>query len=216
MKPQAAVLTGDLIGSTETAPEAVEAAMARIKTVADRISKMASFERHRGDGWQLYLESPGIALAVMLLIAADLRAVGGLESRIALGLGGAYFNSFKNLFAVRDLYAANGSAFVSSGRALDKMPKSQRLALAGEGTDILHQRLISMIDDRISNWSREQAEAVALALSPEGALTQSQIAARLGISRQAVAARLHAAGFSQINGAATDFLHKFGAEPPHA
>lgn len=216
MTPQAAVLTGDLIGSTEAAPGAIEAAMARIARVNDRLLVPAHFARYRGDGWQLYLPSPGLGLATMILIAADLRATGGLESRIALGLGAPYLDNISNFLEVDDLSSANGSAFIFSGRALDGMPKSQRLALAGEGTDILHQRLISMIDDRISNWSREQAEAVALALSPEGALTQSQIAARLGISRQAVAARLHAAGFSQINGAATDFLHKFGAEPPHA
>lgn len=191
--------------------------MARITAIADRINSIATFARYRGDGWQLYLERPGLGLTMMILIAADLRAAGGLESRISLGLGGAYFNSFKNLLAQHNILAANGSAFTSSGRALDAMSKSQRLVLAGEGVDILHKRLITLIGDRMDSWSREQAEAVALALSPEGVLTQVEMATRLGISRQAVAARLQAAGFDQINGASIDFLKKFGPESdPHA
>ena len=214
MKLQAAVLTGDLVDSSGASPVAVESAMGCIAAIADRVGGEATtFSRHRGDGWQFYLEQPGLALTATLLICAELRAKGGLESRIAIGLGGAHMGSFTNPGAVRDLGAATGTAFISSGRALDSMDKSSRLTIAGEGVDALHARVISMIEDQVMNWSREQAEAMALALGPKDPPTQQAMAEKLGITRQAVAARLHAAGYRQLNGAAQDFLTTFGGEP---
>jgi hypothetical protein len=206
MKPQAAVLTGDLIGSTNATPETVDGAMNLLSFTAHRIWPLSRFTRYRGDGWQIYLANPGLGLAAMLLLSTKLRAAGGLETRIALGLGTA------NIGADIGLATASGSAFTASGRALDNLEPTRRLVLAGEGVDLLHMRLIAMIDRQTANWSKEQAEVIEMLLSPKGPPTQSLMAERLGISRQAVAARIHAAGFDQINWAANDFLAHFGTE----
>jgi hypothetical protein len=97
------------------------------------------------------------------------------------------------------------------------MPKGRKLALAGVQADILHQRLVAMIDEQVAGWSREQSEAVALAFAPEGPPKQAEMAQKLGVSRQAVAARLHSAGFTQIDLASADFLKHFSQEiHPHA
>ena len=215
MKPQAAVLTGDLIGSTSAPPEAVEAAMNRIALIAEKLGPEARFTRYRGDGWQMFIENPGRGLSIMLQIIADLRAARGLESRLALGLGAADMLTVSNILAIKDLLTVNGEAFVASGRALDKMQSGQRLAIAGEGVDRLHSRLISMIDERCSGWSHEQAEAMALALNPWTRPTQAEAAKQLKISRQAVAARLQSAGFAQLYGAIKDFRICFGPEFYH-
>ena len=206
MKPQAAVLTGDLIASTKASAAEVDAAMSLISLTSQMIAPLTRFTRYRGDGWQIHLEDPGLGLCSMLLIATTLRAAGGLETRIALGLGAATLGSDAGLAT------ASGSAFIASGRALDSLGSQRRLALAGEGVDRLHMRLVAMIDRHASNWSREQAEVIQMLLAPEGAPTQSMMAERLGISRQAVAARIQASGFDQINGAANDFLAHFGSE----
>lgn len=206
MTQSAAVLTGDLIASTR-APEAeVTASMALIAQIAARIGQSTRFTRYRGDGWQIYLDDPGRGLWAMLLIAASLRAEALPESRIALGLGAAHGGSADSLVT------AGGEAFTASGRALDAMADPSRFALAGAGIDRLHQRLIALLDDRALGWSREQAEVVALALEPEQQPTQAQMAARLKISRQAVAARLQAAGFANIKAAEQDFYHVFHRE----
>jgi hypothetical protein len=113
------------------------------------------------------------------------------------------------MLATRDLLAATGTAFITSGRALDDMPRDRRLVLSGEGVDRLHQRLVAILDERISTWSREQAEVAAMALRPNDKPTQSTMAEQLGISRQAVAARLKASGFAGVNAAANDFLLHF-------
>jgi hypothetical protein len=199
----AAVLTGDLIASTSATVDQVEASMAQIANLAARIGKTTRFTRYRGDGWQIYLDDPGLGLWAMLLIAANLKAHSALESRIALGLGDAYGGS-------RDsLVTAGGQAFIASGRALDALVPPQIITIAGEKIDRLHQRLIALLDARISGWSREQAEVVAMALEPEDHPTQATMAARLNISRQAVASRLQAAGFAQIDAAHQDFFHIF-------
>ena len=188
--------------------------MQDIQDTTKRLDVPLVFTRFRGDGWQFYLEKPGLALATALLIAATLRAAGGLESRIAIGLGDATFTSTPKSPAMPDLGAASGLAFTASGRALDAMPKNRWLALAGEGVDKLHERLISFIDMRITKWSREQTEVLKVALGPRADVTQEWMANQLGITRQAVAARLSAADFIQINAAAGDFLSHFGGEWP--
>jgi hypothetical protein len=203
MTPYAAVLTGDLIASTSAPVDGINKSMARIAELAARIGKNTRFTRYRGDGWQIYLDDPGLGLWAMLLIAADLKAKAPLESRIALGLGDAYGGSSESLVT------AGGTAFVSSGRALDQITAPKRLAIAGDGIDRLHQRLIAMLDERASGWSQEQADAVAMALEPEDYPTQAAMAARLHISRQAVASRLQAAGFAQIEAAHQEFFHIF-------
>lgn len=214
---KAAVLTGDLVGSTRARPEATDDAIEHIAAVAAQLKGYATFTRFRGDGWQLYLDRPGLALAVSILIISGLRASGKLETRISIGLGGASLSSRKTLLATRDLLAATGTAFITSGRALDQMPRDRRLVLSGEGVDRLHQRLVALLDERISTWSPEQAEVAAMALRPNDTPTQSAMAEHLGISRQAVAARLKASGFASITAAANDFLLHFSeGQQPHA
>ncbi len=233
-----------------------------LAVMATKISATSFFTRYRGDGWQVYLEDPGIALSSVLYICAGLRATGCLESRIALGLGNepnalhrnalsfvpqpsrapelsnalrnlapedssqpearnalvefgntsAVLNvSERNALAGFALSGVMGDSFTASGRALDSMDKSQKIAVAGQGVDDLHRRLFAMIDERISGWSKEQSQAMALAFEPELNLTQAEMASRLGITRQAVAARLHSAGYAQIAGAGADFAKTFGS-----
>lgn len=52
-------------------------------------------------------------------------------------------------------------------------------------------------------WTPEQAEAVSLALDPRERHTQAEIAETLGVTRQAVQARLSGAGWDALAGAVT-------------
>lgn len=200
-----AVLTGDLIGSTR-------ASRAEIEVSLDLISALYGadhgFSRFRGDGWQIILDQPGKGLWAMIHICASLRASGGLESRVALGLGPV------DHVDLADLSSASGAAFVHSGRTLSGLSKTARLGLAGEGVDVLHTRLVALLDDRMAQWSPEQATAAAIAMETFPLRTQVEIADTLGISRQAVAARLASAGFVQIIAAAGDFFKRFGDGRP--
>lgn len=185
-----AVLTGDLIASTQ-APDHLAQAMAALAAATAAFSAFTDlpprFTRFRGDGWQCVVPA-GCALRAALVVAARLRAGDtGLRTRIAIGIGPA------DTLGSRDLADAAGTAFTASGRALDHMARGQVWALAGDIAP-WHVALVALAEWHSARWSREQAEAMAIALCSETA-TQSQIANGLGITRQAWQARLSGAGY---------------------
>lgn len=190
-----AILTGDLIKSTEARPEAVEAAMRIIGDCAARIGRRTDFTRFRGDGWQLRLEEPGDHLWACLLILARLRAHDNVPGcRIAVGTGEEYPTDAK------DLSTAMGPAFTASGRELDLMKPGQILALARKDkTDTFRPLLYKIAGNLSERWTTGQAEAMALKLDPDSPaderLSNEVIAQQLGVTRQAVDARLKAADY---------------------
>ncbi|NEX45333.1 hypothetical protein [Pseudotabrizicola algicola] len=200
-----AVLTGDLVLSTRSSAAQVDACMALIKSSANRLAATSRFHRYRGDGWQLYIGTAGQGLAMMVYLAARLRAGESLSSRMALGLGDV------SGLEHGSLGTAGGTAFVGSGRALDAMPDGRWLALAGQGVDPLHHALMAYLDTQMQGWSPQQAEAVALSLEQGGYAPQHALAAQVGISRQAFAARLQTAGFALVEQATHAFAVQFGA-----
>ncbi len=203
-----AVLTGDLIGSTGAGPDAVDRAMRALADTAAQLSQEAEsdtrFTRFRGDGWQVYLDHPRHALRAILLMTATMRAAdNGLATRISVGIGQV------TRLGTQGLSDASGEAFVISGHGLDQMPKSKRLTIAGGGGDAKwHSPIFDLVEWQSGKWSREQAEAVMLALGPDRP-SYRDIAAALGISRQALQARLSSAGYYAVEAA----LHRFENDP---
>jgi hypothetical protein len=195
--PDTAVLTGDLIGSTEAAPEALERAMAVLADAARGVSGWTAgadtrFTRYRGDGWQMHVAEPGLALRAALVLTARLRAAdAGLATRAAIGIGRI------DSLGTESLADARGTAFEASGHALDTMSRSRRLAIEGQGVTTFHRIIVDLLDERTTRWTRQQAEATALALHPDDP-TLADIAPRLRISAQAVNYRLSGAGAPAI------------------
>ena len=203
----AAILTGDLVGSTEKPAAALERAMQALAEAALGVSAWVGadtrFTRYRGDGWQMHVARPGLALRAALFAFARLRAAdAGLATRAAIGIGRA------DDIGSEDLGDARGSAFEASGHALDRMPRTRRLTIDGEGVTALHRIVVDLLDERTSRWSREQAEAMALHLAPDNP-TLADIAPRLGISPQAVNYRLAGAGGMAIRHALRDWEADF-------
>lgn len=198
--PVAAVITGDLIASTGHRPAAVEAAMQRIAAAAADIAgwpggRPTRFTRFRGDGWQICLAPPHLCLRAALVIAARLRAGdggdGGLATRLSIAVGTA------DSFGSRDLSDAAGEVFRLSGRALDAMPRSGRIALSGPAIGARDQIIARQMFERAGRWTPPQAEAAALYLQP-GNPTLADLAAPLGVTPQAVNYRLGGAGAATL------------------
>jgi hypothetical protein len=191
-----AILTGDLIGSTKAGPKAVESAMAVLAdacTEMDRWPEAAPtrFTRYRGDGWQAAITPSHRALRASLYLFARLRAANtGLATRIGLGLG--------QIDREGSLSEAHGAAFEASGHALESLGRGERLALASENIASLEEAILTLIDERTSRWSREQAEAMAIHLPPGNGKTLATIAEKLGVSVQAAHSRLTSAGYQAI------------------
>ncbi len=191
-----AILTGDLISSTTRHASDVDAAMQTLAAGARDIAVWGGnknhFTRARGDGWQLDVTPPHQALRAALYLTARLRAADlGLTSRIAIGLGPI------TTLGSGTLADGHGEAFVTSGQRLDAMRRGEILAVAGAGITPLHRALVVMMSERVSRWTREQAQAL-LAVLPPDALPQTAVAERLKISPQAVGYRLSGAAAAEF------------------
>jgi hypothetical protein len=195
--PAAAVVTGDLIGSTRATPGALERAMEVLAAAAGEIAAWppaadTRFTRFRGDGWQILVADAALGLRAALLAIARLRAAGaGLATRAAIGVGRVDSTGTENLADAR------GPAFEASGHALDAMSRGHRLAIDGEGVGPLHRAVVELLGERATRWTPQQAEATAFYLRP-GDPTNATIAAELGITPQAVNYRLTGAGAPAI------------------
>ncbi len=196
-----AILTGDLIGSTKVRAAEVDHAMsvlgAAAGTLGDWVAADTRFTRFRGDGWQIYLASPGPAFRACLYLTARMKAAGcQLETRISVGLGPV------ERLGTADLSDASGPAFTSSGHGLDDMPRANRLAISGaKWLDGFFSGIYSQAEFQARRWSREQAEAITLALEMGRKNTRptlEDLSGPLGISRQALQARLNSAGYHAL------------------
>ncbi len=201
MEERHCVLTGDLIGSSRAKPQDIEHAFKTLEqgfTYFERWwqrDEKARFTRFRGDGWHGLLTDPQRALRATVFLLASLRASGNpLRTRISIGIGTVLS------IGTNGLADARGDAFLFSGRALDEMARGRVIAATGDGITPLHQVIVQLIGERSLRWSREQAEAVAHAYDST-VFRQSEIADRLGITVQAVNARLTSAGFQAIKDA---------------
>ncbi len=164
------------------------------------------FTRYRGDGWQLHVAVPALALRALLFLIARLRAADiGLGTRAAIGIGEVAS------LGTESLADARGPAFEASGRALDAMGRTRRLAIEGEGVTPWQRIIVDLLDERSARWTRPQAEAMhlALALRPDEP-TLAEMAATLDITAQAVNYRLTGAGAPAIRRTLRSWEEEFG------
>lgn len=201
-----AVLTGDLIGSSEAPQQRVEAAMAKLATTTRQLAPIVGlqnlhFTRFRGDGWQALAGDPKFAYFVAAYVLATLRASNiGIGTRIGIGVGSILTKG------TRDLSDARGEAFVLSGHALDELDARDVLSLqTSESGKVRWQAaLLDTLAFLAGRWSVEQAQAVAMKLErPSDPLIT--FAQQIGISRQAFSDRLSGAGWRPIESALDAF-----------
>lgn len=200
----AAVLTGDLIGSRKAGQPATDRA---ITAIADTASQMgAPFTRYRGDGWQVLLVQPHLALRFALIVTAHLRARNAPLTRFAVGIGEVAQER------AASLGAEAGKAFVLSGETLDQMPRRAEFAIASTSRmlDEMTSAAARLADQVARRWTPQQAEAMALALDPAEP-SGSSIARTLGISPAASSYRLQGASWWDIKAVVSAFESQLGA-----
>ncbi|MCU0903339.1 MAG: SatD family protein [Tabrizicola sp.] len=186
-----AVFTGDFVQSSRLTSAELDGAMQLLaRLLHQRVPGGGRFTRFRGDGWQALLTDPTQSLDMVLGITAALRAQ-GLATRVAIGVGQV------DSPGTADLSDGWGSAFVTSGQALDGMPKGLTLAIAGPPVRGEDEAIVVLLNERLTRWSREQAEAVAEATDPQNT-TGKEGARKLGITPQAMSERLYNAGYPSM------------------
>lgn len=207
MERSAAVLTGDLIASTQAGQAATDTTIALIETVAKAESEMGRadvrFTRFRGDGWQIYCSDPTRVFRLTVMVLATLQSRLDLpKTRVSAATGSVAF------LPEAGLASASGQVFSMSGQALDAMTTQRLVFQADEHGWPWKHALFSYLEWQSARWSPEQAEAVAIAFSHAPPRPRA-VSETLGISRQAGSARLLGAGFGPLS----DTEHSFRSVP---
>lgn len=219
-----AVLTGDLIKSTDLSPSELAAAREHllketrtIKSWDQGLVKSRS-EFFRGDSWQLLLSDASKSLRAAFFLRASLLAHCKVATRISIGIGDV------ELIAPRRVSLSTGQAFTRSGIGLDHLTQSSMtIEFATENTLIadLFALVCRLCDSLSRDWTQRQAEIVSLALAPAEP-THEKIALQLSppITKQAVTKTLNAAHWRDLHAAIrmfenTDWNHlKIHPAPP--
>ncbi|RIJ23548.1 hypothetical protein D1224_04600 [Henriciella barbarensis] len=204
-----AVLTGDLINSTSHNREDVDYQFKLIQRAFVQVGEWgdqsaSDVERFRGDGWQVALSRPKHCLRAALLVRATLRSVNTkFDSRVSVGIGHSEYLNFN------DLAASTGSAFIVSGRKLEKMRKSKTQFAFGhfgrEGADAnLAAAIFYLCDSLCDRWTSKQSEIMVHFLNLDNK-NQSKIGDILEISQQVVSKQIAASGGFAISEAIDSF-----------
>lgn len=190
--PQYAVLTGDIVKSSQLPGGGLERIFESLTRTSEVISGWQDaptyFTRNRGDGWQMAVV-PSFALRAVFAARAAVRMVDKrFDTRIALALG-------EGTIPGATLADAAGPAFTASGQALEAMPRKSNMIFAdnsGAYAAILH-----LSDEIIKSWTEAQAEVALLALAPEHP-TQAALALALDVTKQTVQAHVDASGVDAL------------------
>lgn len=197
-----AVFTGDIVRSgdlgAEGLAEVFEALAQTARDIGGWPDSHCAFARFRGDGWQMALPAR-YALRGALSLRAAVRQTGkARDTRIGIGLGAGALQG-------NDLAAADGPAFVKSGRALDTLKRTPRMA-APDAPAVLRAAL-PLADIIAQGWTAKQAHVVRALLHPAPP-TQDILAQSLGRSRQMIQKQADAAGIAGLIDSCEAYEHK--------
>lgn len=190
--PQLAVLTGDIVKSSALPDGGLAQIFAGLDAAATAVADWQDvpprLTRARGDSWQAVCAAP-FAFRAALAFRAGVRMTGKAhDTRIGLGTGDGTVTG-------ADLADADGAAFVASGRALDDMARTARLAT--DTAPLALQTALPLADHISSRWTVRQAQ-IALASLAVPTPTQDALAEQFGVSRQTVHSLQDAAGIRAL------------------
>lgn len=196
-----AVLTGDVVNSTQLPPLRRQALLARLNALFEEVANSPKpelrihFEIHRGDGFQGLSPHPEHALRQALLVRSFLRADAGAEvfdARLAIGVGTVQLLTDR-------VQTSDGEAFQYSGRLLDELKKSAaRTAVHTPWAEVNAELSVSLLllEAVVSKWSSRQAEVVYQKLVGK---TETEIAQLFATRQPAINQRAKAAGWHAVD-----------------
>ncbi len=190
--PNYAVLTGDIVKSSQLPEGGLDRIFESLTKVADTIGGWQGaptyFTRNRGDGWQMAV-SPAFALRAVFATRAAVRMVDKrYDTRVALALG-------KGTIPGDTLADASGPAFTASGQALEAMKRKITTIFAEKSG--AYTAILRLSDEIIKGWTEAQAEVALLALAPDKP-TQAALASTLGVTKQTIQAHIDASGVDAL------------------
>ena len=195
-----AVLTGDIVKSRKLSPQQLESVRKRILWSVSVLNSrwrdvtVGNVDFYRGDGWQMLLQKPELALHAALMLRTSLIAFEDADTRVAIGFGPVEHINQKNISQ------STGQAFELSGKLLDDMKMNQYLDLLVDIDSkhvFLYRISIHLCDALIRRLTSKQAEAVFWALQGH---KQTEIAGEMNppVKQPTAAEHLILAGWDEI------------------
>ena len=186
-----AVITGDIIDSKKNAPRVW---LTPLKKELNAIGKTPkTWEIYRGDSFQVVINKAEDALLIAMKIKASLKAVKGINVRMAIGIGKRTYNAAK-------VTESNGTAFVNSGEKFEMLKQEkQDLAIKSDSDQFDYEMnlYLKLALVAMNNWTVNTAEIVSVAMeNPDK--SQQQLGKMVGIKQSAISTRLRRAYFEEI------------------
>jgi hypothetical protein len=186
-----AVITGDLINSSERSPRLW---LKILKRELNAIGKSpSSWQVYRGDSFQLLVPDPSDALRIAIKIKVAIKTIDLLDVRMAIGLGEKDYNATK-------ITEANGPAFIHSGEQFELLKKEKVSLALKSGWELFDQEMnlyLKLVLDIMDSWTVNTAEIVKLSMEhPEK--SQKELGEMIGIRQNTVSERLTRAYYKDI------------------
>lgn len=213
-----AVITGDVVDSSALPPEHRRGLLAVLKSLTATLRETLGPEAvplpldvYGGDGWQVLVTRPSLALRAALLVRATLRAevdpasTHGVDTRVVVARGPVDFLSDDRVSE------SEGEAFRLSGRGLAALG-DRRMAFANAGRSTLDDWdvVFHLLDVIARDWTGRQARAIHGALR---GWRQDRIAELWTprITQPTVAGHLRAARWEAVEAAVAAFESRLAA-----
>ncbi|MBN1266410.1 MAG: hypothetical protein JXA25_13010 [Anaerolineales bacterium] len=206
-KPSIAVLTGDIVSFSDYAESTRKEILSMLNQAAVHIQNLYpavlpyDIGLYRGDGWQLVVLNPSLALRIALLIRCILKTGinnKDMDTRIAIAIGAADYLPEGNI------ETGDGEVFRASGYLLESLSRQTHLGCrwpaAGSATvEEVLDAMLQLLDSIVNQWTVRQARAVTGALQGWRQIDIAQSWIPESISQQAVAQHLDSASWSVLS-----------------
>jgi len=192
-----AIITADIINSRAVAPHQW---LPVLKEVLQTIGpENTTWEVFRGDSMQI-VTNPAQALALSILLKATIKQIPNLDIRIAIGVGDISYRAEK-------ISASNGSAFIHSGEAFDRLQKNTLvIKTPWEDFDATINIMLGLATLTMNDWKPAMAEIFKQQWAHPDA-KQIEIAQILGKKQSNVSFSLKKAGYEEIRNAVSYYEH---------
>ncbi|WP_038184081.1 hypothetical protein [Vibrio rhizosphaerae] len=201
-----AVISGDIVNSTQLDTEQFEQLLTRIKQIQAWISHENTANAHsiiRGDEFQSVVHDIENALRYTLLYRLGIKALGkAFDSRISFAIAA-------HAELRTSVSESMGEAFVLSGRGLKSL-KSHRLIFNADRAELRTQfdLLFQYLDRQLTDLTARQCEVMLPMLQTAQELSVSQLAEQLGIATATASKSLKASGWSLISALNQQFINQ--------
>jgi len=158
----AAVLTGDIVGSSALIKADREKLLRVLKSGSEKARQVFSphvpmkISVFRGDSWQLLIMDPRVSLSAALFFRSYVRFKmdAKTDTRISIGIGSIEFLSPVSITE------SDGLAFRRSGDGLESMERKTRLRVRGPNQNSPFDVIAGLVDAIVSRWTASQSQAV--------------------------------------------------------